>query len=236
MSTLEAVRVKDDLSDPGARGWEHIEGVGVELGAAALADQPSRYIRTAWATRPYGLARTLIARAAHDGERLFLRLSWPSPTLAQSEREKLAGAVEGPDAFPDACAVVLAGSAQAQLGRWGSAETPVRVWRWAAGVPGGVAERVEDLVGEGIAEGAERLRPAPDRGGVAFGVQARAGCSGERREVVFSRALTAQDGPAPGLEPGSVSVLGFALWVGANQERSGIRSVSKAPCELAVAA
>ncbi len=234
MSNLEAVRVSDDLSDPSARGWERIAGVSVQLGAAPLADQPSRYIRTAWATRPYGLARTLLASAAHDGERLFLRLSWPSPTLAEGEREGLPGALEGPDAFPDACAVVLAESLQAPLGRWGSPEAPVRVWRWAAGVPGGVAERVEDLLGEGISEGAEHLRPAPDRGGGALGVQVRARCCGEQREVVFSRALQAQEGPAPALAPGSATVLGFALWVGANQERSGIRSISKAPCELAV--
>lgn len=199
----------------------------VELATVPLADQQSRYIRTAWADRPYGSVRDVQAQAAHDGERLYLRLEWSSPTLEAraAEENPLPNPIEGPDAFPDSVAVMFPSSDDAELDTKGSEEAPVEIWRWVEGAP----ETVEDLLATGLGT----LRPAAGNGN-GNGLVARSGSEGTRWQVVFGCPLAAEPEVAPKLAPGGATRLALAVWAGGNQERAGIKSYSQRWIDLAL--
>jgi DMSO reductase family type II enzyme heme b subunit len=221
---MQAKRLTGALSDPGASAWEQAPVEHVALAAAPMADQPSRYIRSSWADRPYGLVRDLRTQAAHDGESFYLRLEWSSPTreARDADENPFSNPVEGPDAFPDSVAVMLPSAADAQLDTKGSEESPVEIWRWAEGMP----EVVEDLLATGLGT----LRPA-DGGS---GLWARSDSNGSRWQVVFGRPLASEQDTAPRLAPGESTLLAFAVWTGANQERAGIKSYSQRWLNLAL--
>jgi DMSO reductase family type II enzyme heme b subunit len=209
---MHAKRLSATLSDPAAKAWAQVPAEPVALSATPIALLPSRTVRTAWATRPYGLVRELSAQVAHDGESIYVRLQWESPTRAPSAAADFEGPIEGPDAFPDAVAVMFPSNGEAEL-QHGSEEAPVSVWRWAAGTP----DTVENLTATGIGT----LRPADGPGGL----WARSHAEGTRWQVVFGRPL-AGDG-TPAFAPGTSISVGFAVWVGANQERAGLKASSQ---------
>ncbi len=155
--------------------------------------------------------RELRAQVAHDGVSIYVRLQWESPTRAPGAATEFEGPIEGPDAFPDAVAVMFPFNGEASL-QHGSEEAPVSVWRWAAGLP----ETVESLVATGVGT----LRPADGPGGL----WARSHTEGTGWQVVFGRPLA--DGDAPTFAPGASTSVGFAVWVGANQERAGLKASS----------
>lgn len=221
---MEAKRLTGALSDPGAGVWAQAPGEQVALAAAPLADQQSRYVRTAWSDRPYGLVRELVAKAAHDGESFYLRLEWSSPTrkARKTQQNPFANPIEGPDAFPDAVAVMFPSGGDPKLESKGSEEAPVEIWRWAEGMP----EIVEDLHAAGLGT----LQTAAADGGL----WARSGADGARWQVVFGRALATEQDVAPRLEPGAGTRVAFAVWAGGNQERAGIKSYSQRWLELAL--
>lgn len=222
---MEAKRLTGSLSEPGASAWQEAPVENVELAAVPLADQQSRYVKTAWADRPYGFVRELQAQAAHDGERFYLRLEWSSPTLEArgAEENPFSNPIEGPDAFPDSVAVMFPSGDDAELDTKGSEEAPVEIWRWAEGMP----ETVEDLLAAGLGT----LRPA---GGDGADLVARSASDGSRRQVVFARPLTAEPEVAPKLAPGGAARLALAAWSGGHQERAGIKSYSQRWVDLAL--
>jgi DMSO reductase family type II enzyme heme b subunit len=222
---MEAKRLTGSLSEPGASVWQEAPAEEVELAPVPLADQQSRYVKTAWADRPYGAVRDVQARAAHDGERFYLRLEWLSPTLEAraAEENPFPNPVEGPDAFPDSVAVMFPSSDDVELDSKGSEQAPVEIWRWAEGMP----EVVEDLRAGGLGT----LAPV---GGDGAELVARSGSEGARRQVVFGCALAGEPEVAPKLEPGGAARLALAVWSGGNQERAGIKSYSQRWIDLAL--
>lgn len=221
---MEAKRLTGALSDPGASAWGQASVEHVSLAAVPLAEQPSRYLRTTWADRPYGLVRDLQVQAAHDGESFYLRLEWSSPTreARAAEMNPFSNPIEGPDGFPDAVAAMFPSGEDAQLDTKGSEQAPVEIWRWAEGMP----EVVEDLLASGLGT----LRPVA--GGVDL--QARSGADGPRWQVVFARPLISEQDSALRLAPGEGTRVAFAVWTGANQERAGIKSYSQRWIDLAL--
>lgn len=211
---MEAKRLDGDLKGPSEAGWENTARHQQELGAVPLDAQPSRYIRTAWADKPYGLVDEVAVQAAHDGESLYIKLEWASPTLKLLEDEgEHPIPLEGPDAFHDAVAVMFAGDEGVSL--MGDEGSPVTIWRWSAAAP----DSVEDLVATGIGS----VRPS----GRANGLRAQAQDDGEKWQVVFSRALEPASSEGISFKLGSELMAGFAVWAGSNQERSGIKSASR---------
>ena len=99
------------LLDPGAKGWEKVDREVVELVGMPLHLQTSRYVRTVWADKLIGKVRAVAVRAAHDGERLALRLEWNDDTENKEFAERL---------FPDAAAVVFPATGDAPLVTLGS--------------------------------------------------------------------------------------------------------------------
>ncbi len=221
---MEAKRLTGALSDPGASAWAQAAVEHVALSSAPLADQPSRYARSSWADRRYGLVRDLRIQAAHDGESFYLRLEWSSPTreARDAQENPFSHPLEGPDAFPDSVAVMFPSNGDAQLETKGCEGAPVEIWRWAEGMP----EVVEDLLATGLGT----LRPA-DGGS---GLWARSGAKGSRWQVVFGRPLACEQDTPPRLAPGASTLMAFAVWTGANQERAGIKSYSQRWLDLAL--
>jgi steroid C-25 hydroxylase gamma subunit len=207
---MNAKRTTATLSDPSATEWAQVPSEPLALSATPIALLPSRTVRAAWATRPYGLVRELSAQAAHDGENLYVRVVWESPSRAPGAAEAFPYPLEGPDSFPDAVALMFPSNGAAEL-QHGSEEAPVAVWRWAAGAP----ETVEDLTATGIGT----LRPTDGPNGLT----ARSNTEAARRQVVFRHPLA---GGTPAFTPGSNIAVGFAVWVGANQERAGLKASS----------
>lgn len=230
VSALCAARVPAGLGDPTDRGWAEAPMETVTLSATPLGGQPSRYIRTSWATRPYGLVRSVGVRAAHDGECLYLRLEWSSPGRDGGDgHRELPGRLEGPDAFADAVAVMFPLDGDADMASMGSEAAPVTIWRWAAAVPDGTPEAVEDLTATGIGT----LRRAERAPGAALLVGRSSGHA-ERRQVVFCRALEPGQAERRAFVPGASCPIAFAVWAGANQERAGIKSTSLQWSELSL--
>ena len=211
---MEVKRLSGALSDPSGKGWTEVPTEHVSLSGAPIGSQPSRYERAVWADRPYGLVYALKVQGAHDGETLYLRLEWSSPTKG-ADGTPLPHPTEGPDAFPDSAAVMFPANGEATLETMGSDKAPVDVWRWAAGAP----DTVENLVASGI--GTTR---APDG---SSDLWAKAESDNGHRQVVFGRPV--KPSGADGLTtfaPGDSAQVAFAIWTGANQERAGIKSIS----------
>ncbi len=217
-----AARVEGEVEDPRAKRWQRLPAVNVALHPVPIALQPTRYIRTAWAQRPYGMVRELSARAAHDGQRLHLLVEWVSPTrqIAAGERNPYGEhPFSGPDAFPDAVAVLFPSGGDAPIETMGADDAAINMWRWTAGVP----DTVQSLIARGIAT----EQPVGERSEL----RARSAGAGERWSVLFSRPLGGGD-EEPSFHPGGTGRVGFAAWCGANQERAGLMAACTAWIDL----
>lgn len=215
---MQAKLVSGSLAEPEASGWGSAALEQIDLAAVPITGQPSSYIRTAWADRPYGLVRDLSVQAAHDGDRLFLRLEWLSPTreAASSNGNAAAAPLEGPDAFPDALAVMFPVNGGARLESMGSDKEPVSVWRWSADRAGSAEELIATGVGTVTAGDSPR------------DLSVKAAGDGDSWQLVLSAPFEG----SPGLRPGDTVKVAFAVWAGVNQERGGIKSASREWIEL----
>ena len=153
-----------DLSDPGAAAWADAETIAVALGPVPLAEQPTEYIRVKWADRPYGTVPEVQVAAAHDGERLAVRLEWADSPTPNAE-------------FPDAGAVYFPEGADAPVATVGGPDAAVRLWYWQADL-----EDACSLEGRG---------PGVFRPTGTNGVSATAALEGGRWAVVLTGNLSA---------------------------------------------
>lgn len=184
---------------PNGAGWTEGE-YPVSLVPTPLDAQPSEYVRTSWAQRPYGQLATVRLSAALTDSELYIRLRWLTPEPRN--------AITDNNVFADACAVLFPRDGRsAELATMGDEERPVQAWHWRAGTD---TPFVIDATGLGTTS---RI---PIHG---VGVAA----SWDRSEwtVVFSRAIHADGVP---LEPGRHMPIGVAVWRGSLGERAGLKS------------
>lgn len=160
---MEVKRISGDLADPAAPAWDAAATETVGLAPVPLDSQPTEYIRAAWADRPYGKVGNADLAAAHDGERLYVRLQWADSDTPNSEFHDAAGVL-----FP-------ADGADAAAATIGSADAPVRLWYWQANL-----DAARDLDARGPGVFAKRAEPAVD---------ASASLAGGRWSVVLSGGL-----------------------------------------------
>jgi DMSO reductase family type II enzyme heme b subunit len=203
---MRAQRVTADdaaLLDPAAREWEAVLASELGLEPTPIIAQPSVYIQAKWEGKPYGLLAGLLVRAAHNGERIYFRLSWPDESYNDGIRDT--------DQFPDAAAVLFPVNGDAPLQSMGSPQAPVQAWYWRPDLeePFSVS-----------AEGTGTSRRAADPELRASGSYAEGGWS-----VVIRRRLSS-GGDGVSLSPGAAAKVAFAVWQGANQERGGLKAVS----------
>jgi len=208
--TAGAAQGTNGLASAASAGWDGIPEVAIDLAPTDLDAQPSAYVRTAWAQRPYGEGRTVRVQAAVAGEKVFVRLRWqasePRPAITDN------------NVFADACGVLfpLDGNS-AELSTMGSDDWPVQAWHWRAGAPEPFV-----LIARGLGT-AERQQ--------VHAVSVDAAHATDEWRVVFSRALGAKGVP---LARGSAVPVGFAVWSGANNERAGIKAYSPRWTELRI--
>lgn len=143
--------------------------------------------------------------AARTDERLYLRLSWSDSTANAS--------TDSVRAFADAAAVQLPVSTESRPPiAMGSADERVNVWYWNA------ADGNESL----LAGGAGSTTRIPESA-----VETRATHAGDRWTVVFSRPLASDRANVTDVDPNRDVNAAFAVWEGANGERSGQKAASE---------
>ncbi len=169
-----------ELADPLSDAWSGVEAEVVELGGAPLDDQPSRYIREAYAGESIGAVAEVEVRIAESAGQLLIRLAWDDADEDRSHRE---------NAFPDASAVMFPLQADASVESMGSTEQPVGLWYWRPDL--------EDEASELVAKGLGSVEPVPaaDRGQALRPLLARRRAVDGRVEARRRRPCTRQSRP-----------------------------------------
>ncbi len=206
MITMTKIADTSGLLDPEAAGWKSIGATTLTLIPTPIGNQPTPYTKTAWKDRPMGMVTTADVRACHDGETVFLRLSWQD---ISENRE-----IEDADVFPDAAGVLWPINTEAAINTMGAEHQGVNAWQWKANEDGG---RSVSAFGTGSSE--------PN--GDSMQVQGLRGASGW--DVVISRKLVAEGPPEHSvkLAPGTAIRVGVAIWEGSNGERAGYKSFTE---------
>jgi complex iron-sulfur molybdoenzyme family reductase subunit gamma len=193
------------LLDPAASAWDSVPVQTIAMGGTPLAQQPSRYIRTAWSDRPIGSVRSLAVRSAHNGKEVFFLLEWRDDTQNAD--------YVGRD-FPDGAGILFPLKGDAPLETMGSESQPVNAWFWRADSEDGA----KNITASGIGTVAESETSS---------IAARAQWQDGTWRVVFARPLTVAGNQAVALEAGKSLKVAFAVWEGSSGERAGIKSFSK---------
>ena len=182
--------------DPDSPVWSRIPCYRIALYPAPAVHQ-SVNLRVADAAA----RRDLDFRAAHDGKRLYVVLSWHDETH---------DAVNAYAQFADAAAVQFAlGGGEGTSYMMGSADTPVNIWHWRAG-----RETAENLAAGGF--GSTTRLPLQDVTAASAYDDTR-----QRWTVVFSRPLDTAAEHHAKLGGSDPVMLALALWDGAGGERDG---------------
>ena len=205
---MKAVKIQlatRTLLNPAAPQWGKVPAEEISMGGTPLHNQPSRYVRTAWAGKPVGAVRFLKVQSAHNGKDIAFRLEWSDES---ENRDHGDGSV-----FPDAAGVLFPLNGKAPLETMGSPKAPVNAWYWRANLP-------EDEAQNLIARGAGTVEATPKSSAQARGRWAD-GCW----QVVLARPL-AVNGDGVKLSPKGTAKVAFAVWEGSSQERGGLKSFS----------
>lgn len=161
---MQVKRVDENLSEPGASGWDQVSDQVVALQRVPIDAQPTEYIRVKWADLDYGDTPEVSIRAAHDGANVYVRLEWAKDAPSNGE-------------FHDAAAMLTPASGDAPARTMGSADAPVQLWLWQDGLA-----YVRNL--DGVGPGA--FSNHADDGS---GATAQAANAGGRWQVAFSTPL-----------------------------------------------
>jgi len=194
------------LLNPAAQQWSRVAAEEISLASTPLNEQPSRYVRTAWAGKPVGAVRFLKVQAAHNGKDIAFRLEWADES---EDKDHGNGSV-----FPDAAGVLFPLKKDAPLESMGSPEAPVNAWYWRANLQEGEGQNL-------IAAGAGTIQETAK----SF-AQTRARWADGRWQVVLARPFSI-DGDGVRLSPKQSTKVAFAVWEGSSQERAGLKSFSK---------
>ena len=241
--TLVAKRSEEAVppNDPFSEVWQRASSVEVPLSAQNVV--PPRA----------GGERTVIARALHDDERLYVLVEWRDPSAESS--------VTRETDFTDAVAVqfpVIEGE-QVPAFCMGDPNAPVNIWQWKAAAQEDIEQGFVDVgdvypdmqvdlypfeeedvfyparaVGNAVAQ-TDQTTAAENLLAGSFGtlteapdqvVQGWGGWRNDRWRVLFTRALTV-GGDYSQFAAGESTNIAFAVWDGASGERDGMKSVSQ---------
>lgn len=205
MRSQRVANIGDYLA-PAGKGWIQVASEDIRLMPTPLPMQPTEYIRRSWEGRPYGAVQSLRVASVHDGETWAVRVTWQGVSPAGTD-------------FPDALAVALPVSGKPVLMTMGGDGAPVQFLRWTA-----KKEKPQSIVATGIGS---------SRSGPKIKSSAQGEATGDTWNVVITRALGFGKEVAP-LVAGKKTQIGFAVWLGANDERAGIKAFSIDWAELAL--
>ena len=204
MEAFKVTASDDALLDAASSVWKQAASARIDMIPAPLemVEEVSAFLAR---SQGHGVVKRLDAAALHNSRTLALRLSW------QSERN---AEIRDLNQFVDGAAVLFPLAPGANAVTMGAAGEPVNGWFWRAN---------RDLPHEVVAEGfgAVRRLAKGDGGGLA----ARATHGEGRWTVIFRRPMAGVHGQAP-FTAGRKTGIAFAVWNGANAERSGRKSFS----------
>jgi len=213
---MKVARIKagnDDLLKAEAAFWSQVPTEKLALAPTPLAmvQELSPFLAI---SKKHGATSALQVQLAHNGEMLAVRLHWAS---AKSDR------VKDLNDFVDGAAVMFPASEGASAITMGAVGKPVNAWYWKAD---------QKVPYEVLAEGFRFVRRQKDNAG--SDLQASATHDGKGWTVVFRRSLGARNGLVR-FASKQASGIAFAVWSGANAERSGRKAFSGdfAPLEFA---
>lgn len=205
------------LLDPRSPSWAGVAEEEIKLTATPLANQPSEYIKASRDERKIGKVRRIWVRAAHDGTRIFFRLSWED--TSKNER------IVDTNIFPDGTGILFPVRGDPPIQEMGKKDNPVNAWFWRADFQ----DKPKNVWAEGLGT-TEYSAKSP--------LEARSAWADGRWSVVLARPLRVDLPPDQAVElaPGAKTKVGFAVWEGSNGERGGIKSFSKEWRELVLEA
>ncbi len=214
MQCQKIVASRDRLLDPAAPEWQSVPAETIKLDATPLANQPSEYIKASRDERKVGKVRELTVQAAHNGQEIFFRLSWPDDTKNTEVTDN--------NVFPDACGILLPlNGGDPPIDEMGSKDAPVNAWYWRADSK----DQAHNVIARGL-------------GTTEYTKKCAVVCKSTWAEnlwaVVIARPLAVPESKdeTAQLAPGATVKVGFAVWEGSNGERAGVKSFSKEWREL----
>ena len=204
---MKAVRVKvanDELLKPEAAFWSQTatEKVALMPTPLAMVQELSPFLAISQA---HGVTSEVQVQLAHNGEMLAVRLSWVA------DKRDIQRDI---DNFVDGVGVMFPTVPNVSAITMGAAGKPVNAWYWRAD---------KTVPYEILAEGFRFVQRQKDNAGSDLKVAAVH--KDGRWQVVFRRSLGARNGLVR-FTPGKPSGIAFAVWAGANSERSGRKAFS----------
>lgn len=240
--TLVAGRSEEaiPLDDPSASVWKRSVPIEVPLSAQRTVPPMG------------GGARTVTARALHDGTRLYIRVEWSDDTRDM--------AIDAVTDFSDAAAIEYPVAAGEQVPSFcmGNPDAPVNIWHWKGSWQADVERGPIDIedaypnmavdlypfenedtfypprAADNIPARVDRTSPVDNLLAGSFGtlsaaedqmIQGKGEWHDGKWRVVFARDLQVIGGYTQFSE-GEKTNIAFAVWDGAKQERDGMKSVS----------
>jgi DMSO reductase family type II enzyme heme b subunit len=209
---------REALLDPVGSFWKGSSSTIITLLPTPLGQQPSLYVR--YAEKEFGKIKKIDIKSAHNGEDIFFNLEWfvDKPVTRMSE--------ESP--FVDAAGILIPMKHDAPhmiMVSMGSEAYEVNAWYWRADEP----DNPRNVWAKGLGT------TVTSKQSFLF---SRAVLTGNIWNVVIGRKmqLPEQKDHAVQLLPGIKTLVSFAAWAGANQERGGIKGFCPAPIELIIEA
>lgn len=204
---MKAVRVKvdnDELLKPEAAFWRQTtpEKVALMPTPLAMVQELSPFLAL---SQTHGVTNEVQAQLAHNGEMLAVHLSWAA------EKRDIQRDI---DSFVDGVGVMFPTGPKVSAITMGAVGKPVNAWYWRADKP---------MPYEVLAEGFRFVQRQKDNAGSDLKVAAVH--KDGHWQVVFRRSLGARNGLVR-FAPGKSSGIAFAVWAGANAERSGRKAFS----------
>jgi complex iron-sulfur molybdoenzyme family reductase subunit gamma len=187
----------EDLSEPTGDAWADLEAREIPLTSAPSGLPGANVVST----------NAVGVKTAVADERLYVWLQWEDRTLNDSE--------DSLQAFTDGAAVQLpANVSTSPAVGLGSTDTPVNLWYWTA------AEGPEEALAGGYNPGS--ITELNDTTVATDAVH-----EGGTWTVVMERPLEATGEARADVDPNADLDLAFAVWNGANAERSGHHAYSE---------
>ena len=204
---VQYINIKSaQLTDPMASGWNKVASKEFDLMPAPLGmvKDLSPFLAL---SEDHGKTKNIRVQVMHNGKELSIRLSWP-------DSSKNDGIVDL-DEFSDGVAVMFPLTSGANAITMGDAKNPVNAWFWKAD-----AEQPYDIIAHGYST-------SKRRSGAHFGLTVKSVHENGRWTVVFQRVLRSHliTDKQVSFAPNKTLGLAFAVWDGANKDRSGKKAL-----------
>jgi len=197
----------ENLLDPLSSAWQGVQAHGANLYQTpiAMVEHLSPFMAL---SKDHGKISHLDFKMAHNGKSAAVYVSWLDPTRDDTLSDL--------DRFIDSVAVMFPMTETANSMTMGDADNPVNAWFWRAD-----QEEPFDVLAHGFGT-------SQRRGGADLGLSVSSQYVDGRWHVVFQRRLRSSllSHPQVAFKPKTVSGIAFAVWDGANKERSAQKSFS----------